>query len=33
MARQGYKILESDMHVYEPHDLYLKYCALEREVL
>ena len=25
MAREGYKILDSDMHVYEPHDLYLKY--------
>ena len=25
MARSGYKILDSDMHVYEPHDLYLKY--------
>ena len=25
MARDGYKILDSDMHVFEPHDLYLKY--------
>ena len=25
MARDSYKILDSDMHVYEPHDLYLKY--------
>jgi predicted TIM-barrel fold metal-dependent hydrolase len=25
MARSGFKILDSDMHVFEPHDLYLKY--------
>jgi predicted TIM-barrel fold metal-dependent hydrolase len=25
MARDGYNILDSDMHVFEPHDLYLKY--------
>src|SRR5438132_14394664 len=25
MARNGYRILDSDMHVFEPHDLYLKY--------
>src|SRR5258706_826617 len=25
MAGDGYKILDSDMHVFEPHDLYLKY--------
>ncbi len=25
MAKQGYQILDSDMHVFEPHDLYLKY--------
>ena len=25
MARDGLKILDSDMHVFEPHDLYLKY--------
>ena len=25
MARNGFKILDSDMHVFEPHDLYLKY--------
>jgi hypothetical protein len=25
MARDGFKILDSDMHVFEPHDLYLKY--------
>jgi predicted TIM-barrel fold metal-dependent hydrolase len=25
MARNNYKILDSDMHVFEPHDLYLKY--------
>jgi uncharacterized protein len=25
MAKHGYKILDSDMHVFEPHDLYLKY--------
>ena len=25
MARNGLKILDSDMHVFEPHDLYLKY--------
>lgn len=25
MAKQGYKILDSDMHVFEPHDLYLNY--------
>jgi len=25
MAKNGYKILDSDMHVFEPHDLYLKY--------
>src|SRR5205814_6378483 len=25
MAKLGYKILDSDMHVFEPHDLYLKY--------
>jgi predicted TIM-barrel fold metal-dependent hydrolase len=25
MAREGYKIFDSDMHVFEPHDLYLKY--------
>ena len=24
MAKQGYKILDSDMHVFEPHDLYLQ---------
>ena len=25
MGKNGYKILDSDMHVFEPHDLYLKY--------
>ena len=25
MTRNGFKILDSDMHVFEPHDLYLKY--------
>ena len=25
MAKSGYQILDSDMHVFEPHDLYLKY--------
>jgi predicted TIM-barrel fold metal-dependent hydrolase len=25
MAKNGYKILDSDMHVFEPHDLYLNY--------
>src|SRR5262245_50222448 len=25
MARDGYKIFDSDMHVFEPHDLYLNY--------
>jgi hypothetical protein len=25
MARNGLKILDSDMHVFESHDLYLKY--------
>ena len=25
MARNGYRILDSDMHVFEPNDLYLKY--------
>ena len=25
MAKHGYKILDSDMHVFEPHDLYLRY--------
>ncbi len=25
MAKNGYKILDSDMHVFEPYDLYLKY--------
>ncbi len=25
MAKNGYAILDSDMHVFEPHDLYLKY--------
>ncbi len=25
MARNGFAILDSDMHVFEPHDLYLKY--------
>ncbi|MGH7873107.1 MAG: amidohydrolase family protein, partial [Candidatus Binatia bacterium] len=25
MARNGFKVLDSDMHVFEPHDLYLKY--------
>jgi len=25
MAKNGYRILDSDMHVFEPHDLYLKY--------
>ena len=25
MAKQGYRILDSDMHVFEPHDLYLRY--------
>ena len=25
MARDGYKILDSDMHVFEPYDLYEKY--------
>jgi len=25
MARNGFKILDSDMHVFEPHDLYLRY--------
>lgn len=25
MAKNGFKIMDSDMHVFEPHDLYLKY--------
>ena len=25
MAREGLKILDRDMHVFEPHELYLKY--------
>ena len=25
MAKNGFRILDSDMHVFEPHDLYLKY--------
>ena len=25
MAKNGFKIIDSDMHVFEPHDLYLKY--------
>ena len=25
VARSGFEILDSDMHVFEPHDLYLKY--------
>lgn len=25
MARNGFRILDSDMHVFEPHDLYLRY--------
>ena len=25
MARDGFKIFDSDMHVFEPHDLYLRY--------
>ena len=25
MARDGYRIIDSDLHVHEPHDLYLKY--------
>jgi predicted TIM-barrel fold metal-dependent hydrolase len=25
MAKNGYRIFDSDMHVFEPHDLYLKY--------
>src|SRR3954470_18234237 len=25
MAKQGYRFLDSDMHVFEPHDLYLRY--------
>jgi len=25
MARNGFNILDSDMHVFEPHDLYVKY--------
>jgi len=25
MAKHGFRILDSDMHVFEPHDLYLKY--------
>src|SRR5262244_2420779 len=25
MARDGFQILDSDMHVFEPHDLYLRY--------
>ena len=25
MARNGFKIFDSDMHVFEPHDLYLNY--------
>ena len=25
MARDGYKILDSNMHVFEPYDLYEKY--------
>ena len=24
MAKNGFKILDSDMHVFEPHDLYLE---------
>jgi uncharacterized protein len=29
MARDGYKILDSDMHVFEPYDLYEKYMDAE----
>ena len=25
MTRDGLRILDSDMHVFEPHDLYLTY--------
>jgi hypothetical protein len=25
MARDGFKIFDSDMHVFEPHDLYLRH--------
>lgn len=25
MARNGFRIIDSDMHVFEPHDLYLRY--------
>lgn len=25
MAKNGYKAMDSDLHVYEPHDLYLRY--------
>jgi predicted TIM-barrel fold metal-dependent hydrolase len=25
MAKHGYRVMDSDMHVFEPHDLYLKY--------
>ena len=25
MAKHGYRFLDSDMHVFEPHDLYLRY--------
>jgi hypothetical protein len=28
MAKDGLKVLDSDMHVFEPHDLYLNYCTL-----
>ena len=27
MAKNGFRILDSDMHVFEPHDLYLKYMS------
>jgi len=29
MARNGFSILDSDMHVFEPHNLYLKYMDLK----
>jgi len=25
MAKDGFKVLDSDLHVNEPHDLYMKY--------
>ena len=25
MAKKGFRFLDSDMHVFEPHDMYLRY--------